>query len=172
MTSREKFEQAIKARFGDSIDYRVCKNSDGEYMAWDMQVAWWAWQAAETDMAVQLANAESKCRELAAECAALKDGVNKAVEDIQCFYDSYGWHVSEDGESETAVVALDDAKGSIEHFALSVKTPVTDAFMAEVRAQGVEACAESLLSNDDIGVDSEYPLMRDFAAQLRKGAAL
>lgn len=66
MSSREKFEQAIKARFGDSIDYRVCKNSDGEYMAWDMQVAWWAWQAAETDMAVQLANAESKCRELAA----------------------------------------------------------------------------------------------------------
>lgn len=66
MSSREKFEQAIKARFGDSIDYRVCKNSDGEYMAWDMQVAWWAWQAAETDMAVQLANAESKCRGLAA----------------------------------------------------------------------------------------------------------
>lgn len=39
MSSREKFEQAIKARFGDLIDYRVCKNSDGEYMAWDMQ--WW-----------------------------------------------------------------------------------------------------------------------------------
>ena len=88
-----------------------------------------------TDMAVQLANAESKCRKLAAENAALKDGVNKAVEDIQCFYDSDGWHVSEDGESETAVVALDDAKGSIEHFALSVKTPATDAFLAEVRAQ-------------------------------------
>nr|EIP1109752.1 hypothetical protein [Citrobacter freundii] len=66
MSSRDKFEQAIKARFGDLIDYRTCKNSDGEYMAWDMQVAWWAWQAAETDMAVQLANAESKCRELAA----------------------------------------------------------------------------------------------------------
>lgn len=73
MSSREKFEQAIKARFGDSIDYRVCKNSDGEYMAWDMQVAWWAWQAAETDMAVQLANAESKCRELALENAYIRN---------------------------------------------------------------------------------------------------
>ncbi|WP_220709275.1 hypothetical protein [Citrobacter portucalensis] len=92
-------------------------------------------EAEVTDLAVQLANAESKCRKLAAENAALKDGVNKAVEDIQCFYDSDGWHVSEDGESETAVVALDDAKGSIEHFALSVKTPATDAFLAEVRAQ-------------------------------------
>ncbi|HHT4113601.1 TPA: hypothetical protein ACTYZW_001295 [Citrobacter freundii] len=90
-----------------------------------------------TDMAVQLANAESKCRDLAAENAVLKDGVNKAIEDIQCFYDSYGWHVSEDGESETAVVALDDAKGSIEHFALSVKTPMTDAFLAEVRASAI-----------------------------------
>lgn len=91
--------------------------------------------------AVQLANAESKCREMAAVVAenlALKDGVNKAIEDIQCFYDSYGWHVSEDGESETAVVALDDAKGSIEHFALSVKTPASDTFLAEVLAQGVD----------------------------------
>ncbi|ENH3197890.1 hypothetical protein ABV255_001415 [Citrobacter braakii] len=71
MTSREKFEQAIKARFGDLIDYRVCKNSDGEYMAWDMQVAWWAWQAAETDMAVQLTNAESKCRDLSSKAMEL-----------------------------------------------------------------------------------------------------
>ena len=70
MSSRDKFEQAIKARFGDLIDYRTCKNSDGEYMAWDMQVAWWAWQAAETDMAVQLANAESKCAALATELEA------------------------------------------------------------------------------------------------------
>lgn len=67
MTSREQFEQAIKARFGDSIDYRVCKNSDGEYMAWDMQVAWWAWQAAFTaanatihNLELQLADAEAR----------------------------------------------------------------------------------------------------------------
>ncbi|EGN5024728.1 hypothetical protein IHX80_002531 [Salmonella enterica] len=82
MSSREKFEQAIKARFGDSIDYRVCKNSDGEYMAWDMQVAWWAWQAAETDMAVQLANAESKCRELAAENAHAREKLGAAEKRI------------------------------------------------------------------------------------------
>ncbi|EOU1336437.1 hypothetical protein ACNSVR_000589 [Cronobacter malonaticus] len=43
--SREQFEAAIKEKFGDLIDQRVCKNGDGEYMAWDMQVAWWAWQA-------------------------------------------------------------------------------------------------------------------------------
>lgn len=71
MSSREKFEQAIKARFGDLIDYRVCKNSDGEYMAWDMQVAWWAWQASEASTAVQLANTESKCRELSSKAMEL-----------------------------------------------------------------------------------------------------
>ena len=95
MSSREKFEQAIKSRFGDSIDYRVCKNSDGEYMAWDMQVAWWAWQAAEADMAVQLANAESKCRELAAENAALKEVVSGVNSELygQGFEVS-GWHLN------------------------------------------------------------------------------
>ena len=82
MTSREKFEQAIKARFGDSIDYRVCKNSDGEYMAWDMQVAWWAWQAAETDLAVRLANAESKCRELAAESDKTSERMQQLIQII------------------------------------------------------------------------------------------
>lgn len=43
--SREQFEHEINKKFGDLIDQRVCKNSDGDYMAWDMQVAWWAWQA-------------------------------------------------------------------------------------------------------------------------------
>lgn len=148
-------------------------------------------QSQNADLAVQLANAESKCRELAAENSGLKDGVNKAIEDIQCFYDSYGWHVSEDGESETAVVALDDAKGSIEHFALRVKTPATDAFLAEVRAQGVELavdvvkqcydniCAGGLQENREYeesivqphldGIDDE---LKEIIAQLRKGAAL
>ncbi|QLU74818.1 hypothetical protein HV240_12630 [Klebsiella grimontii] len=81
---------------------------------------------------------KSQVEQLAAENVALKDGVKKAIEDIQCFYDSYGWHVSEDGESETAVVALDDAKGSIEHFALSVKTPATDRIVAAQRSAFVD----------------------------------
>lgn len=132
------------------------------------------------DTAEQLANAESKCRELAAENAVLKDGVNKAIEDIQCFYDSYGWHVSEDGESETAVVALDDAKGSIEHFALSVKTPMTDVFLAEVRAQSASELiaafskhvSASCLSDSSVVTIRECEdAMQHVAAQLRKGAA-
>lgn len=45
MDSRKQFESEINKKFGDLIDQRICKNSDGDYMAWDMQVAWWAWQA-------------------------------------------------------------------------------------------------------------------------------
>ncbi|WQI92371.1 hypothetical protein R5O97_05870 [Citrobacter freundii] len=120
MSSREKFEQAIKARFGDSIDYRVCKNSDGEYMAWDMQVAWWAWQAAETELAVQLANAESKCRELAAECKTLSRFISGS-----CYVF--------DGDHDDD---MPDEFIDASHY-MPIVTPATDAFLAEVRASAI-----------------------------------
>ena len=163
MTSREKFEQAIKSRFGDLIDYRVCKNSDGEYMAWDMQVAWWAWQAAETDLAVQLANAESKCRELAAENSAIKV-MNDCLSEEMRGYES-------DGAFEGPKMHL---------LWWKAETPATDAFLAEVRAQGVEIYADNLDSSADDaerdGFDDAVKFLRSeasgvrlFAAQLRKG---
>ncbi|QMR43972.1 hypothetical protein HV310_04185 [Citrobacter freundii] len=159
MTSREKFEQAIKSRFGDLIDYRVCKNSDGEYMAWDMQVAWWAWQAAETDLAVQLANAESKCRELAAENAEMRSSIDATI----------GWQESTDPENGESVRMLVD-----------IKTPATDAFLAEVRAQESKRVYESILDNPavtDMGslvdwLEQHAEDSASFAAQLRQGAAL
>ncbi|AHB69550.1 hypothetical protein P262_04530 [Cronobacter malonaticus] len=52
--SREQFEAAIKQKYGDLIDQRVCKNGDGEYMAWDMQVAWWAWQASRAAVEIEI----------------------------------------------------------------------------------------------------------------------
>ena len=90
------------------------------------------------------ASLEAKCAALAAENAWLKSGAIKAIEDIQCFYDSEAWNVSEDGESETAVVALDDAKGSVEHFVLNVKTPATDAFLAEIENKAIRRFINSI----------------------------
>ncbi|EMC4227821.1 hypothetical protein VEL45_001483 [Cronobacter sakazakii] len=52
--SREQFEAEISKKFGDLIDQRVCKNSDGDYMAWDMQVAWWAWQASRAAVEIEI----------------------------------------------------------------------------------------------------------------------
>ena len=164
MSSRDKFEQAIKARFGDLIDYRTCKNSDGEYMAWDMQVAWWAWQAAETSMAVQLANAESKCRELAAELSAVDKIHNEAV------------FITDDHYEQCPP----EVQKMIRSLAV-LQIPAYDAFLAEVRAQGVEMmAAEADQLMNEFGDDS-YKVMvtadlqrfaNAFAAQLRKGAAL
>ena len=168
MTSREKFEQAIKSRFGDLIDYRVCKNSDGEYMAWDMQVAWWAWQAAETDLAVQLANAESKCRELASENAALKSFGDKLYSMYKGLETSGGgFHDEQSIPYQQA--ALDAAISAFEE----IKTPATDAFLSELRAQGVDASIEHLSMKFEGTGHIGVPVMalEWLAKEIRKGAA-
>ncbi|WP_407198984.1 hypothetical protein [Citrobacter portucalensis] len=95
MTSREKFEAFLVSEYewgndalnaanfhGDDAtgyytggDFIYDGQSCSECLFW----AWRGWQAAElaaekklTDMAVQLANAESKCRELATELSAAR----------------------------------------------------------------------------------------------------
>lgn len=70
-----------------------------------------------TNMAVQLANADSKCRELAAENAEMRSSIDATI----------GWQESTDPENGESVRMLVD-----------IKTPATDAFLAEVRAHGVE----------------------------------
>ena len=97
-----------------------------------------------TDMAVQLANAESKCRELAAENAALKKAAEfSTAEDM--------WIEQADGMLDYRYVDwyVDVLKAAME-------TPVTDAFLAEVRAQGVENYAN---------------MLDELAQKLRKGGA-
>ncbi|MGU4335101.1 hypothetical protein [Escherichia coli] len=102
----------------------------------------------------KFAEAEAKCAALAAENAALKQS-EKEFNNF-CRQEYYGW---EDNFTET---------------------PATDAFLAEVRAQGVEMYADNL---DNVADDaerggfdyavkflrSEASSVRLFAAQLRKG---
>ncbi|WP_410738331.1 hypothetical protein [Citrobacter portucalensis] len=100
-----------------------------------------------TDMAVQLANAESKCRELAAE------NTNKS----RCL--GFFASVIKSGEEWTS---------ACEHeYSEAFKTPATDAFLAEVRAQGVDALAQTLEGLVAVSVTRSY--IMEFAAQLRKG---
>ena len=47
---RKAFEAYMADRYKNTVDQRVCINSDGDYMAWDMQVAWHVWQAAKASM--------------------------------------------------------------------------------------------------------------------------
>ncbi|MFV9325199.1 eae-like domain protein [Citrobacter freundii] len=139
-------------------------------MAWDMQVAWWAWQAAETDMAVQLANAESKCRELAAENAGLK----AICEDRRTFI----MNGVQLGYIKVPTVDTDPALDTI-RVAVSPQapTPATDAFLAEVRVRVVEMFAEmyaceAIKDGEVEGWKSKVSnAASEYATQLRQGAA-
>lgn len=94
-----------------------------------------------TDMAVQLANAESKCRELAAENAALKSYRPRPNGQVMM-------------EALDAFEAQDDYPegGMMDAFELlcckHAETPATDAFMSEVRAsarnEGINYAASRL----------------------------
>ncbi|WP_410734286.1 hypothetical protein [Citrobacter freundii] len=78
-----------------------------------------------TDMAVQLANAESKCRELAAENVTLNEKMNKLATWPGIEFYSSAW-----------VFCNLDGSDALE-FMCDVKTTATDAFLAEVRASAI-----------------------------------
>ncbi|EAO9690350.1 hypothetical protein KJB16_002593 [Salmonella enterica] len=105
-----------------------------------------------TNMAVQLANAESKCRELAADNSAIKV-MNDCLSEELRGYESNG--------------AFDGPKMHLLWW--KAETPATDAFLAEVRAQGVDALAQTLEGLVAVSVTRSY--IMEFAAQLHKGAA-
>ena len=120
------------------------------------------------DMAVQLANAESKCRELAAENVTLNDKMNKLAT----------WPGIEFYSSAWEFCNLDG--NDVLEFMCDVQTPATDAFLAEVRAQESKRVYESVLDNPavtDMGslvdwLEQNANDSVEFAAQLRKGAEL
>ncbi|EBD4789550.1 TPA: hypothetical protein P7R41_004419 [Escherichia coli] len=97
----------------------------------------------QADSAVKLAH--EKFSALAAENAKLKKFCKDAAFDA-------------DYEAELGM-----ERGGFSDALNEIKTPATDAFLAEVRAQGVEMFADNLLCPDLDGT------IRDFAAQLRKG---
>lgn len=172
MTSRENIERWVAELNEDGM----CDISDN--------------QVAElirdyNSMAVQLANAESKCRELAADNekrnthsealavdnAALREVVERMVNQFAMSGIS-----PEEKSINPAKSLMFDAKSAL-------FMPATDAFLAEVRAQGgakaLEDFAEFNIKSID-PFDDEYTAVlketaraaRGFAAQLRKGAAL
>lgn len=130
-----------------------------------------------TDMAEQLANAESKCRELAAENAGLK-----AICDDRRTFIMNGVQL---GYIQVPTVETDPALETI-RVAVSPQEPTqaTDAFLAEVRAQGVERLAKAwyaIANETDPGIsisDSSRLKYRqraddaaDFANEIRQEAA-
>ncbi|ECU3941125.1 hypothetical protein D1313_19970 [Salmonella enterica subsp. enterica serovar Muenchen] len=122
-----------------------------------------------TDMAVQLANSESKCRELAAELSAVDKIHNEAVFITDDHYEQCPPEVQKIIRS-LAVLQI----------------PACDAFLAEVRASELDSLAgvaetmlvkfsNQLCSSDMhevVGWKMVLQQASNRAAQLRKGAAL
>jgi len=127
---------------------------------------------------------EARCAALAAEVQAVK---SVALDEIEVINRGGQAYCVKDGMSVNPIYARgwNDYRAK----ALSVETPATDAFLAEVRAQGVEMavdvvkqcydniCAGGLQENREYeesivqphldGIDDE---LKEIIAQLRKGA--
>nr|WP_310616650.1 hypothetical protein [Pantoea cypripedii] len=143
-----EFERFMAERFPDSIDRRRCLNGDGnDYMSWDMNVARVVWN-----------HLRQKLDVLAAENSTLKKAV---VEFNELYGQNLGvanWHQNGDVEP------LDNF---FEENDWNPETPVTDAYLNSVRAEGVEMFATAwedgcLHTNTFVGGEA-----KQFAAQLR-----
>lgn len=111
-----------------------------------------------TDMAVQLANAESKCRELAAELSAVDKIHNEAVFITDDHYEQCPPEVQKMIRSQAVL-----------------QIPACDAFLAEVRAQGVESGINTviaMMNHQHPATSQAIDILQTHAAQIRKGAAL
>lgn len=135
-----------------------------------------------TNMAVQLANAESKCRELAAENAGLNAAFDRPDAWLSwhsippTFYEpdrggeylqvhEHPGEKNDDGSDSWAVYSKPESE-----------TPATDAFLAEVRAQGVEAFVmdftePAVMNNGTFYNEDLVEASNWFTALLRKGAS-
>lgn len=117
-----------------------------------------------SDLATQLEVQLVRANALAAENAGLKHAMAVTLEHVS---------VTDAGQAGVAAMIINDALHHSE-------TPATDAFLAEVRAQGVEMYADNLDNGADDaergGFDDAVKFLRSeasgvrlFAAQLRKG---
>ncbi|EPK9846349.1 hypothetical protein R2522_003542 [Citrobacter freundii] len=107
-------------------------------------------QSQNADMAVQLANAESKCSELATELSAVDKIHNEAV------------FITDDHYEQCPP----EVQRMIRSLAV-LRIPAYDAFLAEVRAQGVEMFAIEWGGHDSPYGQDAY----NFASKIRQGAA-
>ncbi|WP_414667399.1 hypothetical protein [Escherichia coli] len=119
-----------------------------------------------------IAELEARCAALAAENAALKafgDKLNEMYDDLNG--EGTGWQ----GRAE--VVCQQEALGAAMEEFDAIKTPATEAFLAEVRAQGVESVgeylkqyAQELHEEARLVLQDAGELCNGFAAKLRQEA--
>ncbi|HIH4375644.1 TPA: hypothetical protein ACYSB3_004891 [Citrobacter freundii] len=119
-------------------------------------------QSQNTNMAVQLANAESKCRELAAENAGLKNPENWLLQS------DYGYEASEVA-TQNGATEDESLRAGMIAIINRIGTPATDAFLAEVQAQGVEMAIGHI---EQTICPNHETILNEFADKIRKWAVL
>ncbi len=181
MSSREQFEAWLSSEYpwgNEALDKAFFSGNDdnGYYTGGDFiydgsscaDALFWAWRGWQESHK----QGKAKCAALAADNDTAMAALKQADEVVKSAYEKY--------------VALADenmALKSARQNAMTLpETPATDAFLAEVRAQGVEMYADNLDSSADDaerdGFDDAVKFLRSessgvrlFAAQLRKGAS-
>lgn len=152
--SRRLYDEALKSEIAWEMAMMKACGEDGPA---SVSAKFMELQSQNADMSVQLANAESKCRELAAECAGMKAAFDKPQaylswhaipptweDPLPCgeyldVHDDAG-HKNSDGTDCWPVYAKPE-----------IKTPATDAFLAEVRASAIRDALDE--SSDYLDTD-------------------
>ena len=138
--------------------------------AWERAMMYACGEDGPKSVADKFADLEAKCAALAAENEEMKSGILQASENMEAHHDDHGlFSYDADGEQMDALLRLCDAQESIALLE-NVKTPATDAFLAEVRAQGLALFAASL----KVAGICEHPYLDaaiDLAAKLRHAAS-
>lgn len=143
---------------------RLCDAALANERAWETAMMQACGEDGPKSVADKFAELEARCAALVAENAGLKHAMAVTLEHVS---------VTDAGQAGVAAMIINDALHHSE-------TPATDAFLSEVRAQGVEMYADNLDNGADDaergGFDyavkflrSEASGVRLFAAQLRKG---
>ncbi|HGH4596333.1 TPA: hypothetical protein ACJIWN_002125 [Enterobacter cloacae] len=115
---------------------------------------------------------EARCAALAAENAGLKAAFipeeipEEAVDALQNTAE-FDWDSNDTGSWQWIENDTDVIRAVLD--ALKPETPATDAFLAEVRASGVEMAMEHMQSSGSLTFGDCYISLNDFADQLRKG---
>ncbi|MBI1001165.1 hypothetical protein HCI49_04695 [Escherichia coli] len=113
---------------------------------------------------ITIDNLEAKCEAMAAENARLKSAVTQQIE-LRAEIKKAGRPPHADFWVQSICEAEEKVKRALE------ETPATDAFLAEVRAQGVEMAMEHMQSSGSLTFGDCYISLNEFAAQLRKGGS-
>ncbi|MCA6701566.1 hypothetical protein ACYA5G_05340 [Klebsiella pneumoniae] len=156
--SREQFEAWWEINYHNGNPPRfgwAAYREDGGYKIDDdeseLDAMWNAWQAATNAT-------EAKCAALAAENAGLKAAAEFAT--APDMWEELGGNVMRYQYQEWYADKLKSA----------IQTPATDAYLAEVRAQGADECVRQLVISDDDDFSDAPNVCAMVAHQLRQDA--